>query len=113
MEQGKTPPSLWKPNFKKSFQPVGKALWRTLCRFIYTRTYKTSLALLAWLATALVMYRIGLKWVGYLKPCSCLGNLTDALNISPQTADMTMKINLAYLLVGSYANLLWISARQR
>jgi len=35
-------------------------------------------------------------------------NLTDALHIPPQTAEMAMKIILAYLLIGSYATLFWL-----
>jgi len=68
--------------------------------------------LVAWLSTNFVVYRLGLFWVGYLKPCSCLGNLTDALHILPETADTCMKIVLGYLLVGSYATLftLWKQA---
>lgn len=64
-----------------------------------------SLALIAWLATSLVIYRLGLWWMGWKKPCNCLGNLTDALQISPQTADMGMKITLMYMLIGSYTAL--------
>jgi hypothetical protein len=40
--------------------------------------------------------------------CPCLGNLTDALHITPQTADTAMKIILTYLLIGSYASLFWL-----
>ena len=64
--------------------------------------------LVAWLATSFLAYRIGLVVVGYHKPCSCLGNLTDALHILPQTADTAMKIILGYLLIGSYATLFWL-----
>ena len=64
--------------------------------------------LLAWLTTIFLIYRLGLLWVGYHKPCSCMGNLTDALHIPPQTADTVMKIILAYLLIGSYATLFWL-----
>lgn len=69
--------------------------------------------LVAWLATNFVVYRIGLKWVGYHKPCGCLGNLTDALHISPETADTAMKVVLAYLLIGSYAILAWFRIQSR
>ena len=62
----------------------------------------------AWLATCFLSYRLGLLWVGYHKPCSCLGNLTDALHIPPQIADDAMKIILAYLLIGSYGTLFWL-----
>jgi hypothetical protein len=64
--------------------------------------------LVAWLATSFLAYRIGLVLVGWHKPCSCLGNLTDALHIPPQTADTAMKIILTYLLLGSYASLFWL-----
>lgn len=59
----------------------------------------------AWLATIILIYRVGLWWIGWHRPCHCLGDFTDALHISSQTADMVMKIVLAYLLVGSYAAL--------
>jgi hypothetical protein len=66
-------------------------------------------ALVAWLSTNFIIYRLGLLWVGYHKLCSCLGNLTDALNIQPQTADAIMKTILCYLLIGSYVGsfVLW------
>jgi hypothetical protein len=70
-------------------------------------------ALVAWLATSFLLYRIGLILVGYRKPCSCLGNLTDALHIPPQTAGTAMKIILAYLLIGSYATLFWLWRQKR
>jgi hypothetical protein len=64
--------------------------------------------LVAWLATNFVVYRLGLLWIGYSKPCRCLGNLTDALHIPAQTADTVLKIILGYLLIGSYTTLLWL-----
>jgi len=66
-------------------------------------------ALLAWISTSFLIYRIGMPLVGYNKPCPCLGNLTGIIHISSQTADIAMKIILTYLLVGSYATLflLW------
>ncbi len=66
-----------------------------------------ALGLVAWMSTNFVVYRLGLWWMGWKKPCSCLGNLTDALHISPQVADNIMKVVLAYLLIGSYGLLLW------
>lgn len=70
--------------------------------------------LVAWLASSFVIYRFGLFWIDYHRPCSCLGNLTDALHIPPQTADTIMKIVLGYLLFGSHAVLfrLWKQPRK-
>jgi hypothetical protein len=62
--------------------------------------------LVAWISTCFLVYRIGLVWVGWHKPCGCLGTFTEALHMSPQTADTIMKFVLGYLLAGSYACLL-------
>ena len=67
-----------------------------------------SAGIIAWFATILLVYRLGLWWIGWHRPCSCLGNLTDAIHIPPQTADTAMKIILAYLLIGSYGTLFWL-----
>jgi hypothetical protein len=63
--------------------------------------------LVALLSTDLLVYRWGLWWLGWHKPCNCLGNLTDTLHLSPQVADNIMKLVLAYLLFGSYGLLMW------
>lgn len=70
--------------------------------------------LVAWLSTNLLVYRIGLWSMGWHRPCSCLGSLTEVIHVSPQLADNIMKGVLAYLLIGSYANLLgfWRQKRQ-
>ena len=75
---------------------------------LFSNAQKLSLALIAWLATNFVVYRLGLWWMGWHKPCGCLGNMTDALHLSPQAADNIMKVIMAYLLVGSY----WLLWRQ-
>jgi hypothetical protein len=54
------------------------------------------------LATNLLAYRWGIWWMGWHRPCSCLGNLTDTIHVSPQMADNVMKAVLVYLLIGSY-----------
>jgi len=79
------------------------------CPFTDKRQF--SLLAVVWLATNFVIYRLGLWWMGWHRPCGCLGNLTDLLRISPRAADNIMKSVLAYLLVGSYW-LLWRSRRR-
>lgn len=61
---------------------------------------------IAWLTSLFALYRLGLVWIGYEKPCNCLGNLTDALHVSPVYADYVMKSALIFLLVGSYSILI-------
>lgn len=76
------------------------------CIFGTRVIFKTSLV--AWFATNFLLYRITFILAGYNKPCSCLGNITEALHIPQKTSDMAMKIILVYLLVGSYASLFWL-----
>jgi hypothetical protein len=69
--------------------------------------------LLAWLTTAFIAYRLGLWWIGYTKPCSCLGNLTDLLHIPRETAHTLMTVILAYLFTASYGPLFWLWRQKR
>ena len=72
------------------------------------------IALIAWIASSFLVYRLGLWWLDWKHPCSCLGKLTDTLHISPHSADNLIKVLLAYLLIGSYGLLLnqWRKTRQ-
>ncbi|MEI2725877.1 MAG: hypothetical protein V9H26_20885 [Verrucomicrobiota bacterium] len=72
----------------------------------FSKRQTLALGLVAWMSTNFVVYRLGLWWMHWHRPCNCLGNLTDALHISPQTADNIMKALLAYLLIGSYGLLI-------
>lgn len=103
-----------KISFRRLFELVGTLeLIISLICFI-PKWLGLRVGLVAWLATSFLVYRIGLKWVGYTKPCSCLGNLTDALHIPPETADKMMRTVLGYLLIGSYVAmlLLWVQNRK-
>jgi hypothetical protein len=73
----------------------------------FSKRQTLALGLVAWMSTNFVVYRLGLWWMNWKRPCGCLVNLTDALHISPQTADNIMKVLLAYLLIGSYGLLIW------
>lgn len=79
----------------------------------FSKRQTLALASVAWMSTNFVIYRLGLWWMDWHRPCGCLGNLTDALHISPQTADNIMKVLLAYLLVGSYGLLIWFHLRRK
>ncbi len=74
---------------------------------LLTDSRRFSLLAVAWLSTNFLVYRLGLWFIGWHRPCACMGNLSDMLHLSPRAADNIMKGVLAYLLVGSYAILLW------
>jgi hypothetical protein len=94
-------------SFKHLMLVVGLAEIVIALVCFFSKRQTLALALVAWLATNFVVYRFSLSWIGWKKPCNCLGNLTDALHISPQAADNIMKVVLAYLLIGSYGLLIW------
>ena len=100
-------------SFQHIFWIVGTVELAIALFCFFGKPIDMQVGLVAFLATNFVMYRVGLILVGYHKPCPCLGNLTDALHISPQTADTAMKIILAYLLLGSYATLFWLWRQKR
>ncbi len=74
-----------------------------ICMF---RPVMHGLISVAWLSTVFLAYRVGLWWIGWKKPCSCLGNLSDAIHVSPQFVDGTMKGVLAFMFIGSVSLLI-------
>jgi hypothetical protein len=64
------------------------------------------IGLIAWLGTALLLYRVGLLASGWQRPCPCVGNITDAIHLSASRADLLSKAFLIYFLIGSYSFLL-------
>ncbi|OQA30465.1 MAG: hypothetical protein BWY57_02830 [Betaproteobacteria bacterium ADurb.Bin341] len=93
--------------FRTLFWVVGGIEFAVALVCFLSRRIWLSAGLVAWLATSFLAYRFGLWRIGYHKPCSCLGNLTEMLHVSPPAADAAMKVVLAYLLIGSYGLLLW------
>lgn len=79
----------------------------------FSKRHILALSFVAWISSGFVLYRLGLWWMDWHRPCSCLGNLTDAIHISPQIADGFMKVILGYLLIGSYGLLAWQWWRHR
>jgi hypothetical protein len=99
-------------SFRQLMLLVGLAelLISFFCLFTHRRRF--SLLAVAWLSTNFLVYRIGLWFIGWHRPCGCMGNLTDLLHLSPRVADNIMKGVLAFLLLGSYGILYW-EYRQR
>ena len=92
---------------------VGLAELVTALVCFFSKRQTLALALVAWISTNFVGYRLGLWWLDWHRPGSCLGNLTDALHISPHVANNFMKAVLGYLLVGSYGLLAWKWLQER
>ena len=52
----------------------------------FSRNQRLATLLVAWLATNFLVYRLGLWWMGWHRPCGCMGSLTRALHLSEQGA---------------------------
>ena len=70
---------------------------------VFKKWSSLSLALVAWIATSFLAYRVGLALMDWHRPCNCLGGLTESIGIPPAVADSAMKCVAIYLLAGSYA----------
>jgi hypothetical protein len=93
-------------SFRNLFLLVGGAELIVSAFCFVSKEISLPIGVVACLATNFMFYRIGMRVVGYQKPCPCVGNLTDALHIDANIAGTVMKWILAYLLVGSYALLI-------
>jgi hypothetical protein len=102
-----TPDPILVISFKHVLEAVGvfEAVIGCICIFAQGTMLKAKL--IAWLSSCFVIYRLGYLCIDYKKPCPCLGNLTGAIHISQSSADAMLKAILVYLLVGSYAILVW------
>lgn len=73
---------------------------------IFHKNHLFALSLISWTATGFLAYRLALHYMDWRRPCRCMGNLTDALHISPMLVDLGMKCVLFYLITGSYLALI-------
>jgi hypothetical protein len=80
---------------------------------LFTGRRGLSVWLVGWLSSNFLVYRLGLWFIGWHRPCACMGSLAGMLHLSDTAADNIMKGVLAYLLIGSYGILLWEWRRGR
>jgi|ERR1035437_1027299 hypothetical protein len=74
---------------------------------LFGKRLNLQLSWLAWLATNLLVYRLGLRWSDCNLQCTALGYPTDPLHISPAAARLFLSFTTIYLVLGSYPALLW------
>lgn len=85
---------------------------------IFSRKYLLSATLVTWLGTNFLIYRYGLHFLGWTKPCPCLGNFSDelksTLHISPGFTGLIANCALVYFLAGGYMLFIisWIQSRE-
>lgn len=83
------------------FSVVGVAELMVAAVCLLGKRARMQAGLVLWVGMALLLYRIGLAWVGIPRTCGCLGSVTAALGVPVVQADQVMKALLLYLLVGS------------
>jgi hypothetical protein len=82
---------------------IGAAVLEILVAFVcaFAPSVRARAMVLAWVGASFVIYRVAIYFIGYQKPCPCLGTLTEAIGLSPTVADTTLKVLLVYFIGGS------------
>ena len=75
---------------------------------LFGRQTGLQLGWLAWVATNYTVYRIGLLTMGIHHQGTCIGSLTDPLHLASGTIGMMVGFVPLYLLLGSYAAVIWL-----
>ena len=75
---------------------------------LFSRNIHLKLAILVWVSTSFLIYRIGLKWMGWEHPCPCLGTFLGALDVPARDAARVANGLLVYLLAGTYCGAYWL-----
>lgn len=83
--------------------------------FLFGGNVRLQIGFLVWLLTCFMLFWIGLFWMGYHLQGTCLGSLTDPLNLSRGAIGYVSRFIPVCLLIGSYAVLfrLWFSKNDR
>jgi hypothetical protein len=74
---------------------------------LFGRRIGLQIGWLAWMATNYAVYRIGLLTMGIHQQGTCIGSLTDPLHLARGTVGMIIGLLPLYLLLGSYAAVIW------
>ena len=73
----------------------------TIATILLSTNRALRLGLILWLSTLFLVYRFGLWWIHANTPCSCFGDITTWIGLTPSEADTVSKVVLVYLLGGS------------
>lgn len=75
---------------------------------LFGRQVGTRIGWLVWFSTNFIIFRVGLIWEHSQPQGACWGTLTDPLNLSSGTTRLVMKLVPIYLVLGSFAALIWV-----
>jgi hypothetical protein len=76
---------------------------------------RLQLWMISWMSSCIVIYRFGLYWINYQRPCHCFGSLTELLRIPDPIASFIIQAIAVYLFVGSVGILLikWVARKSK
>ena len=80
---------------------------------LFGKNTRLQIGWLAWLATNFFVFRIGLFWMHFHPQATWIGGLTDPLHILRGTTGLVMTAVPFYLLLGSYAAMVWFWSQGR
>lgn len=81
----------------------------------FTKRQTLALSLVSWMSTNFVIYRLGLWWMNWHRPCGCLGSLTDApiadkKKMKRSGNSVALKMTVILLAVGCFESNLFAQA---
>lgn len=103
----KTPDPIFTFPFRNVFAIVGGIELLVALFCLFGTQARLQATVVACLSTDFALYRLALYLIGWRRPCSCLGNMTDSLHIRPEAADAVMALVVGYLVIGSYGAIYW------
>jgi DNA-directed RNA polymerase subunit RPC12/RpoP len=95
------PDPLFGISFRQLMLSAGIVGLTMACLCLFTNKRTLTLALIAWLVTNFLVYRIGLWTMGWHHPYAWLSGMMDGFGISPLMADGIVIVIVAYLIIGS------------
>jgi hypothetical protein len=75
---------------------------------LFGKKFRFQIGWLAWLLTNYVVFWIGLIYLHCHPQATCIGSLTDPLNLSSGIMGLVMECMPIYLVLGSFAVLIWV-----
>lgn len=79
---------------------------------IFGKIVRLKLALVSWLALNLILYRLGLHWMGAQGIGGYVGNLARSFHLASDVTSQLMQLCVLYLFVGSAGFLIWHLVRR-
>lgn len=112
------------PKYLYEEDPVLLVSWRTvmflaasvesgiaLICFLASRSRIAPVSI-TWFAAMAIIYRVGLQWLGYQKPCRCMGSFAEVVGIQESVLERVLVGGLVFLILVGCGHIFTLSIGQ-